>query len=191
MGDSWQDDYSDAHDRYAGYRDAAYEFTWAIWDGEARERGADLRLHPIDEAAVDQASVWPNMAEHSVGGFPWDEIHRQVRSTPRRFEIAIWDGVLLCGLAIGMASRGKDGPDTNVTIRFLERRGGNLNALRGVIAPIAIDAADAYARVLGKRMIYLKNPSSGAVPRYRRVGFELAQRRAQGIYLGRNTARSE
>lgn len=183
--------YLDAQQKYQGYRNACYEIAWETWRKEV-PGDVDLRLFPIDERAVQFAEmIWPRFSlEGFSADFPWSRIYQQIRSTPRRFDISIWDGAILCGLAAGTSSRGQEGCDTNVTIRFLERMGGDINRLAGFIAAICLDAADAYAQVLGKRMIYLKNPSPMAIRRYECLGFSLVDRRAQGIYYGVEAGRN-
>jgi hypothetical protein len=114
------------------------------------------------------------------GNFPWDRIAAQVRSTPRHLSLAIWGNERLCGLAAGTASCGAD----NVTIRFLERFHGD-NPLQGLILPLAAEAAEAYAVVLGKRRVKIKNPTQGATSWYIRNGFVLDKRIAGAPYLAR------
>ncbi|WP_155801567.1 hypothetical protein [Magnetospirillum molischianum] len=135
----------------------------------------DLRLFPIDEKAlVFWEHIWvPYCQSVNVRTFPWKAIFSQVRSTPRRFDMAIWDGSFLSGLVVGMASRGKTGPNTNVTIRFLERFQWSGLPMRGHIRGIAIDAAHTYAQILCKQFILLKNPALGAIPLYEKIGFSL------------------
>ena len=178
--------YNEAEGRYQGIRDAAFRVAWEIWSEELKGTEIDLRLKPIDGDALRFRSyVWTLFNSPGIdGNFPWNEIYDQIRTTPRRFDLAIWDGPILCGLVAGMASRGTEGQDTNVTIRFLERLGDDINSLKGQVAAIALDAAYAYGQALGKRMIYLKEPAPGAIPRYERLGFSLASRRCKATYYG-------
>ena len=70
-----------------------------------------------------------------------------------------------------MASRGPD----NVTLKFIERFPGN-NLMKGLIFPLALEAAEAYAVVIGRQRIRLKNPVAGAIPWYLRHDFTLDKR---------------
>ncbi len=99
--------------------------------------------------------------------------------------MAIWNGSLLCGLTIGKASRGilGGGRESNVTIHFLQGAPRAINVLKGYIAPISIDAAESYAKVLGKNYVYLKNPERQVMSMYASFGFTVAKRRAKGVYM--------
>jgi hypothetical protein len=167
-------------------RDAAFRVTWENWSTQLRGSEIDLRLLPINGDAIRfWQTIWPLFPSPGAdGGFPWDKIWDQIRKTPRRFDLAIWNGPILCGLAAGMASRGNQGDERNVTVKFLERAGNEINPLAGYVAAICLDAAYAYGQALDKRMIYLKNPSTGAIPRYKFLGFSLARRRSRATYYG-------
>lgn len=180
--------YSEAIERYQGIRDAAYHLTWELWSQELNSDSIDLRLDEIDDGALQQAeTVWSSLPEKGRPPiFLWREIVQQVRSTPRRFEMAIWNGSVLCGMVCGKASKGRNGDDTNVTLRYLQGAPSTINPLRGHIAALSLDAASAYALALGKSKIYLKNPLDGVRPHYEKLGFTLANRRARGIYLVKN-----
>lgn len=119
----------------------------------------------IDDAAIAAAVNWR---------FPWRRIVGQTRPYFRRFELALWHNGNLYGLAIGRASKGPD----NVTVHFLERAPGD-NPFAGYFIRIAMDAADNYAKLLGRQRVKLKNPVPGAIPAYERVGFLVAE-----IYKG-------
>nr|WP_281722282.1 hypothetical protein [Nitrosomonas nitrosa] len=168
-----------AHSRYQGVRDAAYHVTWEKLSPSCQ----NLKLWSIDDAALAFVDhYWrAGGVSHPDGGFPWRAITEQFHSTPRRFEIAIWSGNTLCGMAFGLPSRGAD----NVTIRFIERYWFSGNPLIGWIAPIVIDAADNYAKLLGKQWVKLKNPIIGAIPYYVALGFELAEPRLGATYYRR------
>lgn len=174
--------YFNALDRYQGFRDAAYDLTWSDLSRSVPS-GSDLRIMPIDESAL---TFWRAIqhfnAVHPTGGFPWDEIFKQVYSTPKRFDIAIWDGSVLCGLCCGMASRGNQ----FVTLKWLERFETDRNGLKGMIAEIAITAADHYAKIINRQYVRLKDPIPEAVKHvYAPLGFVLAEKRKGHIYYQR------
>ena len=99
--------------------------------------------------------------------------------------MAIWNGSILCGLTIGRASRSKLGEESNVTITFLQGAPEPINKLKGFIAPIAIDAAEAYATVLERPMLYVKDPLEEVQSLYEGYDFRLAKRRCKGLYMGK------
>jgi len=176
--------------RYQGYRDYAMEAAWDKWNVQLKRGGVDLKLLPIDGSALQfWSSVWSICNPPGGVRFPWNTIYRRVRSTPRRFDLAIWDGSILCGLAVGVASRGKIGQDTNLTMKFLERLGDPpigppMNSIRGYVATIALDVAYAYAQTLDKKWLYLQEPLPGAVPKYEELGFSLVKTQKSRTYYG-------
>lgn len=177
--------YFDAHERYGGFQDAVREMVEPI----AHEMMLDemrpvrlLRLTAIDEAAL---GFWDNYwrahpSPHAEGDFPWGQIMRQIRTTPRRLDVAIWADNTLCGLCAGMAAKTK----RDVAIRFLETFHGP-NPLRGLIVPIAVECAAAYAQILGARRLKIRNPADGALPKYEAIGFRLVSPRRVAPYCER------
>jgi hypothetical protein len=181
------DAYFEAHQRYEGYRRAAYEEAHAvIWPrvcAEQRWSIGRLELREIDMAALNAwQSEWRACHPGSKfdGDFPWDSIFRQIRNTPRHFSVSMWADGSLCGMAAGMASRGTD----NVTLRFVERRFG-YNPLQGLVLPLAIESAEAYAVVLGRRRLKLRNPLQGVMRWYDENGFSLDKTIAGATYMSR------
>jgi len=168
----------EAHKRYQGYRDAAFHLTWECMS--QRVDGADLRVLPIDANAL---AFWDQIvrhfgAVHSDGGFPWPDIYQQIRTTPRRFDIAIWAGPILCGMAAGKASRGNE----NVTIRWMERFELPVTPLRGRVALTVLTAADHFAKIISRQYVMIKNPLPQACPLYESWGFSLAPKRPGATY---------
>jgi hypothetical protein len=179
-----QQQFLNAHRRYQGYRDAAYDLTWEQLRKKA-PNGCDLRVMPFDNDAL---SFWRAIrhfnAVHPAGGFPWDQIYWQTISTPRRFDVSVWDGEVLCGLASGMASRG----DESVTLKWIERFNSAPNQMKGFVTEVAITAADHYAKIIGRRQVRLKEPNPGTEARYAAKGFTLAPKRLGVIYYQRDVA---
>ena len=179
--------------RHAEYRAAAFQ---ATLDEIAEVRLAGRQdfdpsreslglpeLVDIDSAALDfweQEWVREPPPLDFGGGFNWRGIAETEKTLPDRFEIAIWFQGILCGMAAGKPSKGND----NLTIRFIERYWGE-NPLTGSIAPIVVDAADKYARLLQKKRLKLKDPYPGAIPIYERLGFRVAEPIGQAIYYAR------
>jgi hypothetical protein len=160
-----------ANQKYTEYRAAACEFVLEVYKesifvGDLAPLAEGLEFVPIDDramAAYDAtAPSWQ---------YEWPEWYRHFwRNDPDRFDVAIWHNRELCGLAAGRPSKGND----NVTIHVLERRRDHLR-LKGWIAQIVTDVAEAYAKVLGKQRVKLKDPVQEAIPTYRRLRFELAE----------------
>lgn len=168
--------YFAAHERYTGFQDQAREVTEQIAREWAWDRGIwSLRLAQIDDRALTYWDTrWHGFhpGPHYDGNFPWEAIRRQIQSTPRRFDLAIWANNVLCGLCAGMAGKKKN----HVAINFLERFHGP-NPLEGLIAPISVECARAYAIILGARLLKLRSPTDGALPTYEALGFQLVNPR--------------
>jgi hypothetical protein len=180
---STPDDFRAAHSRYQGYRDAAFHLTWGCM--APRVANCDLRIMPFDDDALAFWSAIRHFgASHPSGGFSWGAIYAQYRSNPRRFDVAIWDGDVLCGLAAGKPSRG----DENVTLNWIERFPTAHNTTKGWVMTIALTAADHYARILGKRYLMVRNPLPGTESLYAEHQFELAGRRFGATYWSRPVA---
>ena len=177
--------YFNAHERYSGYQDAAREavepIAWEMVLDELRPVRS-LRLTEIDDIALGFWDMhWRACpSPYPDGDFPWWRIMRQIRSTPRRLDLAIWADHALCGLCAGMAAKSK----RHVAIRFLENFHGP-NPLRGLVAAIAVECAEAYAHVLGAQCLKIRNPADGALPRYEALGFRLVRARRVAPYCQR------
>jgi hypothetical protein len=168
--------------RYDGYRQASLEVTQGNLSLAERD-GADcpelsrVVLTTINSSALSSCDQWES------GTFDWPLIVSQFRPYIDRFDVAVWlDGAVL-GLGIGRPSKGPD----NLTLHFVERRWSD-NPLRGWIAQIVTDAADNYAKVLGKQRVKLKNPVLQAVPKYESLNFRLAERIGANTYYSREVS---
>ncbi len=163
-------EFFEAHCRYQGYRDAAYHRTWELWK---KAVGPDLRIMPINENALSfWRIVWQSFPSAEDGGFNWEEAHGRLWNRPNRYEVAVWSGPVLCGLALGHTSPEKQ----DVCINLLERLSVPGNPLIGYIAPIVFTAASFYGNILKSQRLKIKNPVDGALPYYEKLGFSLAER---------------
>lgn len=168
---------SESAARYLGRRDAAREMTLERMYELARLDVAPTRiltgldLREIDDEALELSQGW---------GFPWRKIVGQFRPYDRRFEVAVWCGRELCGLAVGRASKGK----RNVTIHFIERS-ADQNPFAGAITLIVTECAYRYAQILGSEWLIAKNPVPEMVPTYERLFFALAGNRKGSTYYAR------
>lgn len=165
-----------AADAYARYADVR---AGALLDAErvlqALPGGGGARLTLIDVHALTAWEAWPARADDR-GGWDWRKARDDVQSDPRHFEAALWSGRVLCGLAVGKASK------TAVKLRLLEAHPGRFHPLRGLVAPFLLLAADRHARALGRRQLQLIDPLPGALPTYIRLGFQLAPAGARPPY---------
>jgi hypothetical protein len=177
--------YFAAHERYAGYRDEARGETeplaWEVAIDEMR-KVRSLHLTEMDDVAIGFWDIrWRSYpSPYSEGNFPWSRIISQVRTTPRHFDLAIWADGILCGLCAGMAAKRKH----YVAISFLESFHGP-NPLKGLVAAIAVECAEAYAQILGAGWLKIRNPVAGALPQYEALGFRLVRPRRAAPYCQR------
>ena len=175
----------EANLRYEALRLAAREATrekvHLLADDPIAVAAANISLTEISEVALRQWSErWTAHPCPHGGNFDWPRLRAEFRPYINRFEVAVWAFGTLCGMALGRPSSGRD----NLTLHFLERYWGE-NPLAGSVASIVFDAADNYARVLGRQWLKIKNPFSGAIPRYERLGFSVAQGIGQHTYYAR------
>ncbi|WP_029002586.1 hypothetical protein [Azorhizobium doebereinerae] len=147
--------------KYEAYRSASRDFACEKIATRFPELAGNVVFAGISDLAVGKAEGFQ---------FPWRKLVGQNRPYLRRFELAVWYRDNLAALAIGRASRGPD----NVTIHFVERSGG-ANPLAGWVALFAVEAADSYAKVIGRQRVKLKAPLAGVLPRYQAMGFRLAE----------------
>jgi hypothetical protein len=101
-----------------------------------------------------------------VGGWDWEDRRKEFR-TPSRFEVALWSGDSLCGLAIGKPSGGKH----IVGVNFMERAWRDDNPLRGRVMEVVAACAAEYAWILGSKAVRFWHPAEGLIQRYQRLGF--------------------
>jgi hypothetical protein len=170
----------EAEVKYEEFREVAREralwfvHTMPVWNSD--EEKSLVRLTAIDDDCLDiLESTWPDPE------FNWRVIDTHFkRNDTDRFEVAIWSGEQLCGVASGRASNGPD----NVTIHFVERLMQD-NPLRGRIALLATETADRYAKILQKQRVKLKDPFPDAIVVYQRLRFVLAEPIGQTTYYAR------
>lgn len=179
-----EEDYREALERYQGYRDAAYALTWEELRHEVPS-GCDLKVMPIGQSALVYWSAIRDIGfVNKRGNFDWGAIYQQVRNCPKRFDVAIWDGHTLCGMACGMASKGS----SFVTVKWLERFRTDeaTSGLRGLVAEIALTSADHYAAIIERKTVRLKNPLPGTEMLYSTLGFRSVDKDGRNVYLNRD-----
>lgn len=153
--------------RYEAMRQVARE------DAEAllRERWGtpELRLSGIDWQALGcWARQWKPVPGRD-GGFDWRTEAGHLMCKYKRFELALWHGDALCGLAVGKPSPAK----RYLRIHLLEGNPDNHHPLRGRVAASVVEAAGAYAWLLGSEQLQIMKPLPRALRSYRRLCFQL------------------
>ena len=98
------------------------------------------------------------------------------RNAPGRFEVAVWSGKTLCGLALGRVR------DRFCGIDYLESCPDPRHPLKGRVTVIVAGAAVAYATALGKPEIRILNPLPAMVSYYQSLGFTLAEHQGESPY---------
>lgn len=171
--------------------------------GETRERAyliAELRIErlltqilpAVDPHAVlcapidgDALNAWtqqwrPHHRVSQPGGWRWPEQCQAFRNVYNRFELALWHGDSLCGLAIGRPSRGRQA----LSVHLLEGCPAP-HPLKGAVRFCIMEAAQAYAEELECRELRLIRPLPDVLPYYERMGFTLAKGMTRRPYCAR------
>lgn len=145
----------------------------------ARDIGTPLRLEGIGPVArAEFAGSWRDHPDRPVE-WPWPDMVEDYRHKfPARFELSIWSGETLCGLSLGKPSPSQD----RLSIQYLEGNPNDRHPLKGRITLVMVEAAFAYARVLGAQRLLLDRPTPQLVPMYRKLGFRLVETKGQSAY---------
>lgn len=168
--------------RYARLRRLAHGLAQHLADpGEA----AAIQLTDIDARALDVwARTWAGAHPLGYGGWDWAALVARVCSRPSAFQVAVWSGDNLCGLAVGRISKRRaSGRRHTVSLHYLEASPNRDHPLRGRIAPLVITAAEAYGRELGAWRIRLVDPLPGVFRLYERLGFRIARPITTPLYF--------
>lgn len=148
-----------AEARYSALRQLAYGHALA-----GDELAGQVTLEPIRRHALEHfAAAWADHPRRRVS-WPWPVMVADYqRNHPERFEVALWSGDTLCGLALGRPSRSK----SVLTVKYVEGNPDLEHPLKGLVAAIAIATAHAYAKALGSTLLRLDAPLEPLVPLYR------------------------
>ena len=142
------------------------------------EFGVDVSLGSWGNRASEAVARWP--IRERIYPWNWDEIHRRYRNEPDRFDLCIWVGDILCGVALTTLS------GAAATINFLEGQPSDACPLRGLRAAIAIEAAQRYAQLNGRNEIRVQPISARLENLYRDIfGFDLANPRGEQAYYSK------
>ncbi len=147
---------------------------------ESRRFPEALRLGEIRRQAEHEFYSWTGRPV----AWPWPDIAAQFRqNSPDRFDLAIWHGNTLCGLAIGKPSQSR----RHLTVEFIEGNPAPGHPMKGLVIPVALAAADEYAALLGCKYVRLSNPAPALIPLYDSMGFRLATAAGETEYYERST----
>lgn len=173
------------HAKHDAWRKAAFDSAKLALSMVAPAYGQWVTFTPIgDPAILAWQQAWAgHTSPYGDGDFNWDKLRQAYQNRPKRFEVAIWYGPMLCGMVLGEASNGP----RNLNLHFLEAFHG-INPLKGQVAFLACDLADRYAKILGKQYVRLRQPVQGARPLYQRLGFTIASASQANTYFERPVA---
>ncbi|MBA1280441.1 N-acetyltransferase [Stutzerimonas stutzeri] len=125
---------------------------------------AQIRFEPITNDAVEASLLWGDDATL----FPWEDVLAWKATDSRGIDISLWFGIELCGLAYASPRNSK----LCIKVILLEGKPDKSHPLRGFVAPLVLEAIVNYATLLGCVEIEMEEPAAGAVPWYRKLGFE-------------------
>ena len=137
-----------------------------------------IRISDIGPSAIDQyVRTWIEHPDRKTD-FEWTEITQYFRKRPDRFEAAIWSDDVLCGLAIGRPSDGRD----VMNLVFLEGCPEEAHPLKGMVHRAALEAAHAYGTAINSKILRLIDPIPPVIPLYQRIGFRLVTPTGESAY---------
>ena len=132
--------------------------------------GVELRLSAVDDVALSSwSSEWMGKSSKSKHGeWHWDRMVAKRIKRCKKFDLAIWGDGVLCGLSLGMISRGRK------TIRMDYLQACPIkHPLEKQITAIAVAVAISVAQRVGAEHVAIFNPVNEKVENhYRRFGFE-------------------
>ena len=124
---------------------------------------SQIQFEPITEEAISASHLWGD----NGATFPWECVQRWKLRDYRGFDISLWFGLELCGLAYASPRQSK----LCIKIILLEGKPGEDHPLKGFVAPLMLEAIESYATLLGCREIEIEEPAPGAVVWYQTLGF--------------------
>ena len=136
-----------------------------------------VMLTGIGQSALDAfAAQWAGHPARVVN-WPWPEMMAGARRNyPTRFEVAVWAGEALCGLAWGHV--GKDYCGVN----YLEGNPEPNHPLKGSVAVVVSGAVTAYATALARPEVRFIDPLPEVVGLYEQMGFTLVAPHRESPY---------
>jgi hypothetical protein len=176
--------------RYARMRRAAY----ALAREDAIQRcitARPFRLSDIDHATLSAwRRTWAEPHPSGEGGWDWAVLTEPAHVDPAALSVALWSGGTLCGLALARAShRRSSGHRGAIKIYYLEGNPDPLHPLKGVVAALLVNAAEAYGRSLGASKVRLVDPLPGALRLYSDLGFTVVRTHSGALYCEKEILR--
>ncbi|MGH8385931.1 MAG: N-acetyltransferase [Pseudomonas sp.] len=135
---------------------------------------AAIRFDPITISAIRECHLWMEPAI-----YPWERIPDWKCKDDKGLDLAIWYEQKLCGLCYATPRKST----ICIKIILLQGHPDRSHPLRGWIAPMALFATDAYARILGCNEIEIQDPDTNVVPYYQDLGFQFDQTNRLVIYI--------
>jgi hypothetical protein len=157
--------YQDVQKKYKDTRTAVHKATAHT----LREKFQALQLTAITERAHRVVEKNWTLVPRLVD---WDWRKQQAywkKKRPRYWEMAIWHKAKLCGLVIGVPTRGK----TRLYIEGIEGSPTRSDPLSGKIMQIALFASERYAEALGCQEIWIVDPAEGLLDAYKKLGYNV------------------
>lgn len=152
--------------RSAAYRRATAQVT-SIGGVPGIVRLGEITAEAIREWERSWKPAFAN-SKGAMGGWDWERLADQYRKQPDSFQLAIWAGDVLCGLAVGTVDR------TAVTVRYLEGHPSGNHPLKKKVLPIVFAVATEYAKGLKRRYLRIDSPLPGTYGTlYQGLGFAL------------------
>jgi len=133
-----------------------------------------VRFELITAAAITACLPWLDAAI-----YPWESVPNWKCKDPKGLDLAIWSGQKLCGLCYATPRKST----ICIKIVLLQSHPDRSHPLRGLIAPMALLAADTYARIIGCNEIEIQEPDPNVVPYYQKLGFSFDKNNRLVIYL--------
>ena len=143
-----------------------------------------LKLTPINSAALAALANWPDRGRTPPnGGWDWGSWTEYFKTRHKKyFDVAIWNGNKLCGLALGRLSL----RNVKVRLEIIEGSTEQSHPLKGQIAYIGLTAIEAFGYVVGAEESLIIDPVPGAIASYRSYGYTLKSGNKQtGQYMSK------
>lgn len=131
-----------------------------------------LTLKGIGQAEIDWFHQnwlrWKRLED-----WAWGDIAQKRRNQLSRFELAIWNGGRLCGLAIGKTRQ------EVCRLDLMEGDPDPEHPLKGEITEITLTALEYYVIFTGRVWALVDSPIEELLPRYRNFGYTCSKEHGQ------------
>ena len=144
----------------------------------SHELSDPVRLTSIDTHALQMwKEGWQPSLPTELRDWDWEGLHAGYVKEALRFEVAVWSGDELCGLAIGKPSSGRN------FLRVDVMQGSPaMHPLKGLVRWFIVDIAVEYANCLEINELRLMRPLEPLWQIYGDMGFDLAGRAQKPPY---------